>query len=598
MLVSTSIDLKKDYTYVTAPSAAREAVRHLSNSLGLEMDLEIGDWMDERKRFIRVVTLRDGNHTFIFDLGKLGYVEELVRLLKHKPLTGFALKNDLKDLKRSFSFVPTKVFDCYLAAMMISMNRHTVKHDYASEVFRYFGVTLDKTLQQDNWTGDLTERHLAYCANDVRYLRPLRKEQTRVLNGWDRPIPAEQVDQDIAALFGLRSPAAVLEMSFLPSLVCMESNGIELDVEGMKGLWDKVGTEKDALYSAIASEYKINPNSGEQIGRAFEQLGISLPKTEKGRFSTRDFVLRDLLPHPLADKLLRLGKLENIFNNAEGVLEAVRDGRVYGDFSQLGNPTGRMSCRRYNLLAAPHECGFRDHFVARSGSGLTVADFPAIQLRIASVVMNEPRLKQCFLQGKSPHIMMAAELLHKAETDVTLAEKKVGKQANFEFVYGITDGGFKAKAWEEHQIALSAAQVRDYRKSFFTTYKGIVAYHDRVRSHFSRHDSIIVKTLLGRPLLATRFQEALNAPHQGTDNEMLKASVIRLRKRVKTYKLPVRWVLGVHDELLMETPIGLAEDVNKDVRIAIEEAGKLLRIPLDESDVKPDFVQRWSEAKH
>lgn len=72
---------------------------------------------------------------------------------------------------------------------------------------------------------------------------------------------------------------------------------------------------------------------------------------------------------------------------------------------------------------------------------------------------------------------------------------------------------------------------------------------------------------------------AMNAPIQGTAADIIKIAMVRVYRRLKTEVPAARLILQVHDELIVETPQGSAEQVRELVRQEMESAVSL-SVPL------------------
>ena len=77
---------------------------------------------------------------------------------------------DLRLLRKSWDFVPDKIFDTMLASRLLGCREFGL----TSLVSKYLGVALEKGPQKANWARrPLTPRMEAYACNDTRYLKPL-----------------------------------------------------------------------------------------------------------------------------------------------------------------------------------------------------------------------------------------------------------------------------------------------------------------------------------------------------------------------------------------------------------------------------------------
>ncbi len=108
---------------------------------------------------------------------------------------------DLRLLRKTFDFVPKRIFDTMLAARLLG---HT-HLGLVNLVHRYLGVTLEKGPQKADWgRRPLTPRMEVYARNDTHYLKPLADLLTAELKAkgrldWHRETCARFI-QDSAVL--------------------------------------------------------------------------------------------------------------------------------------------------------------------------------------------------------------------------------------------------------------------------------------------------------------------------------------------------------------------------------------------------------------
>src|SRR4051794_37261252 len=77
---------------------------------------------------------------------------------------------DLRLLKRTYDFVPDRLFDTMIASRLLGEAQFGLGH----LVQKFLGITLEKGPQKMNWAQrPLTPRMEAYARNDTRYLKPL-----------------------------------------------------------------------------------------------------------------------------------------------------------------------------------------------------------------------------------------------------------------------------------------------------------------------------------------------------------------------------------------------------------------------------------------
>jgi DNA polymerase-1 len=63
-------------------------------------------------------------------------------------------------------------------------------------------------------------------------------------------------------------------------------------------------------------------------------------------------------------------------------------------------------------------------------------------------------------------------------------ERKLGKIVNFGLIYGMGVAKFCLTTAKKHNIYLSKSQASQFRQKFFLLYKGVTAYHQRIREQW------------------------------------------------------------------------------------------------------------------
>jgi ribonuclease D len=110
-----------------------------------------------------------GRYELIDPLAGLN-LDPLWPILRKHELILHGADYDLRLLRRTFGFVPHKVFDTMIAARLLGYKEFSL----ISLVSAKLGVTLEKGPQKMNWARrPLTERMERYARNDTRYLKPV-----------------------------------------------------------------------------------------------------------------------------------------------------------------------------------------------------------------------------------------------------------------------------------------------------------------------------------------------------------------------------------------------------------------------------------------
>ena len=180
------------------------------------------------------------------------------------------------------------------------------------------------------------------------------------------------------------------------------------------------------------------------------------------------------------------------------------------------------------------------------------------------------------------------------ENEVTVDQRRAMKTINFGVLYGMS--AFRLS----NELNISGAQAKDFIEAYFARYPKIQEYLDRTLE--DARGTGKVTTLFGRvryiPEIHNRSftvrgnaeRMATNAPIQGTAADILKLAMIALDANLGD---DASMLLTVHDEIVIEVPVGKAEKVAGIVKETMENIYPLA-VPLA---VDTAWGKSWYEAK-
>ena len=400
-----------------------------------------------------------------------------------------------------------------------------------------------------------------------------------------------------------------IELPLIHTLVVMEKNGIYIDTnklaETTARFKEELAQVQQEIYDLAGETFNIN--SPKQLGVIlFEKMNLPVIKKTKTGYSTDAEVL-DMLRNesPIVEKILAyrsVAKLVSTYLEGLAVLINDKTKRIHTTFNQMVTATGRLSSSDPNLQNIPvrTEKGREIRALFYPGAGydtLVSADYSQIELRILAHLSGDEALIKAFVDGKDIHRFTAAEVLGKAQEDVTSEERSHAKAINFGIIYGISDFGLS------NNLGISRKKAKEYIDTYFERYPGIKAYMDNVVREAK--DKGYVETLFHRrrelPDINSRnfnvrnFAErtAINSPIQGSAADILKIAMINLDKALVEGGYKTKMLLQVHDEIVLEVPnnelVAMKALVKETMEAAVE-----LAVPLiaDENDGRT-----WYEAK-
>lgn len=397
-----------------------------------------------------------------------------------------------------------------------------------------------------------------------------------------------------------------IELPLVFTLHEMEESGILVDREALLSygaeLREKIGEIRERIYREAGEEFNLN--SPQQLGQIlFEKLGLPGGRKTKTGYSTAADVLEKLSEeNQLAADILEYrtySKLNSTY--AEGLLSWIReDGRIHGHFNQMVTATGRISSTDPNLQNIPirTEMGrrFRRVFIPKEGSIFIDADYSQVELRILAALSGDEKLIRAYQNADDIHAVTASEVFHVPLSEVTPQLRRNAKAVNFGIVYGISAFGLS------EGLSISRQEAKEYIERYFETYPDVKKFLDGevelarkqgyVRTIFGRKRPVpdISSSNFARRSFGERV--AMNSPIQGSAADIMKKAMNEVSRALKEEGFRARIVLQVHDELLLETPEGEADQVEKLLILSMQNAAKL-RVPLI-ADAKRG--RNWEEA--
>ncbi len=400
-----------------------------------------------------------------------------------------------------------------------------------------------------------------------------------------------------------------VERPLVPVLAEMEQTGVRIDREFLDQMRAELQKQCNELETRI-HEHAGEPfvvNSVPQLRRIlFEVLELTpVKKTKTGPSTDADSLQKMAAAnaHPILADLLRYREVEKLRSTyADALPPLIReDGRIHATFNQLATTTGRISSESPNLQNIPVRTAegreMRRAFVAEEGSGLLTADYSQIELRILAHLAQDPGLIDAFARGADVHTITAARVFDVEESSVDDFQRRFAKVVNYGLAYGMEAYGLGQR------LDIPTDQAKEILDNYFASFPNVHAYMERTVA--DARACGYTTTILGRRRQITELASdnfrirqmgermAQNAPVQGSAADIFKLAMIRLSDALHAAAVESRMVLTVHDELVLEVPVGERGTVEPIVREAMEGAIELA-VPLD---VDMGFGPSWAEAK-
>lgn len=501
---------------------------------------------------------------------------------EHIMKVGQNIKYDYEVLRRYGIEVRGPMFDTMLAHYIVQPELHHNMDYMAETLLGYQTIHIDQLIGPRG-KGQRSMRDLQpqevyeYAAEDADVTLRLKN----VLEQKLKEVDGERLFYDI-------------EMPLVPVLAEMELTGVCLDTAALaetgKNFNRRLAEYEQKIYAEAGETFNIS--SPKQVGDIlFGKMKIvdKPKKTKKGQYVTSEEVLTQLRSRaPIVDDILSyrgLKKLLGTYVEALPRLINPSTGHIHTCFNQAITATGRLSSSDPNLQNIPirDDDGkeIRKSFVPEPGCLFFSADYSQIELRIMAHLSQDEHMLDAFRSGTDIHAATAAKIWHVPVEEVTPEQRKKAKQANFGIIYGISTYGLAQR------MNISNSEARQLIDDYFATFPRVKAYMDEAIA--TCREKGYAETIYHRrrylPDIASRnatvrgFAErnAINAPIQGSEADIIKVAMIHIFKRFATEGLRSRMILQVHDELNFSVYPEEREQVE---RIVIEEMENACRLSI------------------
>lgn len=510
---------------------------------------------------------------------------------------GQNIKYDYMVLRNYGVDLQGRMFDTMLAHYVIQPElQHNM--DYMAEtLLNYQTVHIEELIgpkgkNQKNMRDLSPQEVYEYAAEDADITLQLKN----VLEPRLKEVGAERLFWDI-------------EMPLVKVLADMELNGVRLDTQQLK-LTQQTFTERMNAYERHAYEEAgetFNIASPKQVGDILfgkMQLLEKPKRTKTGQYVTSEEVLQQLRGKaPIVDDILNyrgMKKLLGTYVEALPKLINKRTGHIHTSFNQAITATGRLSSSDPNLQNIPvrDDDGkeIRKCFIPDEGCRWFSADYSQIELRIMAHLSADGNMTEAFREGFDIHRATAAKIWKESMDQVSDSQRKKAKQANFGIIYGITAFGLSQR------MDIPAGEARKLIDDYFETFPKVHQYMEDAKR--MAREKGYAETLYGRrrylpdinshngTVRGFAERNAINAPIQGTEADIIKLAMIRIWKRFKDEGIRSKMTLQVHDELNFSVYPNEAEKVERIVLEEMQGAAKL-NVPLT---ADAGWGDNWLEA--
>lgn len=264
-------------------------------------------------------------------------------------------------------------------------------------------------------------------------------------------------------------PTYRTEISALPSLIELQTNGMMLDKSELRAYLEKLRVQhqelKERLEIQLACE---NLNSPPQLLKSLQNLGVPIDNVEEKTLKKQSGMF------PIVKELVRYKKLTKVLTTyGKNLLLLIKtDNRVRGNWNLIGTATSRMTCKGPNFQGIPKE--IKGFFHATPGHVFVIVDYSTVELRILAEISGCKKLIDAFNQGLDLHYETAKTVLGKE--DISDDERQIGKVINFGLIYGLTAYGLMNEINQIPGFNINKEEAQNFIDMYFMNYKGVAKY--------------------------------------------------------------------------------------------------------------------------
>lgn len=509
------------------------------------------------------------------------------------------VKFDYKFIKRQYNITLENVYDTMLVDQIIHCGKEYMDYSLESLSLVYLGKQLNKTIRNKfvNLQGaPYTSTQIVYGAEDIEVLILIANKQKEKL---------KELPVDLSLVVQLENDASL-------AFADIEFNGFEFDkdkwleaskenkleLNSIKLILDNFVTNEPKLSKFVNKNIQLDAftpveelrrciikwSSPTQVLKVMQEYGFSKLETvnhnDLKTYKKNEFVKIYLQYKEIEKAVSTYGES---FLHYIGV-----DGKIRTSFYQILE-TGRVSSGSKqsnlpNLQNIPRSNKYRNAFHARDGYTLVTCDFSGQELKIIASGSKDPVWKECIDNKQDLH-SVCAELVfgqvwkNAAEDGCAFYTKNKSqcfcnehkklrtqvKSINFALAYGA--GPFKLS----EQLEISVKEAEALINKYFRVFPSIKVFLERLAAFgvangyiltykpFRRlrwfpqwHQGLTLSeqfmSLEDKKLKGSIERMSKNTPIQGSGADMVKLSLIKIRRYINDNKLPYYLVSQVHDK--------------------------------------------------
>lgn len=549
-----------------------------------------------------------GNQTTIREVHQLG---ELYNIMEDAEVISISYENNVLTIVNGEKHV-----SCQISDKLSQHNVFNIVHEQLMpsdvDIYAFSSKTLRKAFMSEGLSvpkiDDLAT--LAYISNNLNKEPELSELIERELGEaadfeMDVQVSIDEL-RKLPQLFDVLSKTITptqrryydeIEIPFLNVVSEMEKTGMKLDAKRLNAAHQKCLNMLEHCNSFVSDTLGEDFDLGDRKvieSLLYDKLNLKLPNTSKRSTDaeTIAYIAKnnpDYKPVINAVSLaIRQKTMMNSYTNKYSGYINPETGHIHGTIRTTATKTGRISCSDPNLMGIPKKSNegklIKSCFVAPDGMAIVRADYSQIELKILAHMSKEPVLVEGFRKGLDVHRATAASVFEKPYEDITAEERQAAKSVNFGLIYGMQA---KSLALEINKTESEAEGFMNKYfeklprvKQFLDWIKGNARANGYIKTLFQRHINIENIQSNNRFQVMAGERQASNAPMQASAADIIKKAMVDLYRRKESEGLGFNFVMQVHDEIILYSPLEEVEKTSLALKQAMENS-VTLHVPIN-----------------
>uniref|UniRef100_A0A6M3KIJ1 DNA-directed DNA polymerase n=1 Tax=viral metagenome TaxID=1070528 RepID=A0A6M3KIJ1_9ZZZZ len=569
-LINKGPDKIKHYEYILVDTLEKFDYHYpylLNNELFIDMEMTGLDPFDENLH-IRTLQISNGDNIYVI-LSEILFAksDKIRHLMKTNPIVGQDFAIDAKWLHvRLDAFPEHWKFDTCLAEYILSGVGGNDLNNLVGKYNRdYYGYW--KEVELVGGAHKITDNKILYQygADDTGNLKSIRNKQLKQLYKTNRI----RLYEDIT----LPSNKILTKMSLrgvkidIPTLLETDK---QYEIKGERALKKVISLpgirECENHFKRI-----FNPKSALMIKWLlldyYKLPVIKTTKKDNPSISKKEMeIYAEEYKNPYCKIMEKYRSIQTIRSNfLSGSIPKLNNGIAHTIYSLHSTETGRPNSKEPNLLNIPRDLEIKKCYVARDGYSFVLGDESQLEMRIGSVVYDEPRLIAiCNDLDRDIHSNITAKAFRKSYDevyngykagDVKWTELRVkGKSVGFGVFY---QQGATSLAY---QLGIKEEEAQRFIDEFFINFPDLYSNIEKVKKlvieqgYLDNYFGFRRTWKYHREEDKATLREAVNEQIQSLAWNLIQLCLIQIDKELRKRKLKSELILQVYDSIIVEAP--------------------------------------------